>query len=193
MNYLGHIYFSNNDFELAYANLYGDFIKGRNLAHLPQKLQDGIRLHRSIDHYIDQHPAVKELKSILKVDLPKVNPIAIDLYFDHLLAKEWINYHPAPLENFLQDFYGFQPNYWDAYTDAFQSFIARMREVQWLSYYAEFFGLTKACEGVSSRLSFPNKLSSAPSVFSRFQSEITEGFHLFMLDGITTFLKKNNQ
>ncbi len=190
MNYLGHIYFSANDFELAYANLYGDFVKGRDFAHLPQKLQDGIRLHRAIDNYIDLHPAVKELKSILHVDLPKVNPIAIDLYFDHLLAKEWNNYHPAPIDNFLSDFYRYHPIYWDAYPNAFKSFVVRMRDVKWLSYYAEFYGLTKACEGVSSRLSFPNKLSIAPSVFLRFHSEITAGFHAFMPDGIATFLSR---
>jgi hypothetical protein len=63
-----------------------------------------------------------------------------------------------------------------------------MKEVKWMSYYAEFYGLTKASEGVSSRLSFPNKLNEAPGVFLRFQTEITNGFYAFMKDGIDEFL-----
>jgi acyl carrier protein phosphodiesterase len=190
VNYLGHIYFSGNDFELAYANLFGDFVKGRDFSRFPNKLQEGIRLHRSIDHYIDQHPTVKTLKSILQQDLPKVYSVAIDLYFDHLLALEWNTFYPIPLEDFLRDFYHYQPGYWKEYPPEFKHFIARMREVKWLSYYAEFYGLTKACEGVSLRLSFPNKLPEAPGVFLRYQTEITIAFHAFMADGIATFLSK---
>lgn len=190
MNYLGHIFFSGNDFELAYANLYGDFVKGRDLSHLSTKLQEGVRLHRRMDSYIDQHPAVKSLKSVLLHDLPKVYPIAIDLYFDHLLAKEWNHFHSLPLEDFLHKFYSFEPNYWKEYPNEFQGFIMRMKEVKWMSYYAEFYGLTKASEGVSSRLSFPNKLNEAPGVFLRFQTEITNGFHTFMKDGIDEFLSE---
>ncbi len=190
MNYLGHIYFSGNDFELAYANLFGDFVKGKDLSHLTEKLQEGVRLHRRIDSYIDQHPAVKSLKSILQQDLPKVYSIAIDLYFDHLLAKEWNDFHPVLLDDFLHNFYVFEPYYWEEYPTEFKGFVARMKQVKWMSYYAELYGLTKACEGVSSRLSFPNKLNDAPGVFLRFQTEITDGFHAYMTDGIATFLSE---
>ena len=61
MNYLGHLYFSKNDFELMYYNLFGDFVKGSDLSRFPIKIQEGIRLHREIDHYIDHHPYVRKL------------------------------------------------------------------------------------------------------------------------------------
>ena len=44
-----------------YANLHGDFVRGKDFSHLPEKLQEGIRLHRMIDDYIDHHPVVLEL------------------------------------------------------------------------------------------------------------------------------------
>lgn len=87
MNYLGHIYLSFGDHELATANLFGDFVKGKNLSHLPQEIQVGIRLHRAIDSFTDQHEAVKEILQLIRADLPKVAPIAIDLIFDHLLEN----------------------------------------------------------------------------------------------------------
>ena len=81
MNYLGHLFFSNNDLELMYANIYGDFIKGSKLSHHPKIIQKGVKLHRSIDSYIDNHPKVLNLKKTLTKDLPKISGIAIDLYF----------------------------------------------------------------------------------------------------------------
>ena len=56
MNFLGHLYFSNNNPELMYANLFGDFVKGKDLSMYSPQVQKGILLHRKIDDYIDNHP-----------------------------------------------------------------------------------------------------------------------------------------
>ena len=66
------------------ANLYGDFVKGKDLTNYSAIVQKGIHLNRSIDYFIDTHPAVTELRLSLYDKLPKVAGIAIDLYFDHL-------------------------------------------------------------------------------------------------------------
>ena len=47
-----------------YANIYGDFIKGSKLSHHPEIVQKGIKLHRTIDSFIDNHTKVLELKKI---------------------------------------------------------------------------------------------------------------------------------
>jgi acyl carrier protein phosphodiesterase len=58
MNFLGHLFFSNNELQLMHANLYGDFVKGKDLSQFDSTIQTGIRLHRKIDSYIDHHPDV---------------------------------------------------------------------------------------------------------------------------------------
>ena len=116
MNLLGHLYFSDNKQELMYANLFGDFVKGKNLSAFSTVVQSGIVLHRSIDSYIDQHTEVRKLMHILYPILPKVTGIAIDLYFDHCLAKNWKTYHNIPYEEFLEEFYAYQPENWQEYT-----------------------------------------------------------------------------
>lgn len=87
MNFLGHLYFSENDTELMLNNLYGDYVKGKNLDAYPLEIQRGILLHRAIDNFIDTNPGVKELFHHLYPSLPKIAGIAVDLYFDHILAK----------------------------------------------------------------------------------------------------------
>lgn len=191
MNYLGHLYFSANDTELMYANLYGDFVKGKILTHYSPIIQKGVRLHRAIDHYIDNHPAVLDLTRSLYNELPKISGVAVDLFFDHLLAKQWSTFHEEKLLIFLDRFYSSTPAVWNEYSANFQQMILKMRAFRWMDYYPSYQGLEKACEGVASRLSFSTKLSEAPTIFLKKEAEITACFHRYMEDAIQYFIEYN--
>jgi len=192
MNFLGHLYFSENNLELMYANLFGDNVKGRNLEHFPEIVQKGIKLHRSIDNYIDHHPKVLDLMHQLYPELPKVTGIAIDLFFDYLLATNWDNYHPKSYDRFLEEFYTYNPTHWDDYSFEFQEFITKMRTFKWMNYYTKFEGLEKSCEGVSHRLSFPNELKNAPIIYLKHEKIITNCFKEYMIEACTFFKKKES-
>ncbi len=187
MNFLGHLYFSNNDFALMQANLYGDFVKGKDLSNYPEKIQEGIRLHRRIDNFIDHHPAVIELLHILYGPLPKVAGIAVDLYFDHLLAKNWNVFHDKEYDLFVNDFYASIDFNNVSYSDQFYLMLTKMKEINWLHYYQFMEGLEKSSYGLSKRISFPNELANAPNVFVQFEKEITEVFHKYMIDAKAEF------
>lgn len=187
MNFLGHLYFSDNNPELMYANLYGDTVKGTVLENYPPIIQSGIFLHRSIDHYIDHHPKVVALMRELYSELPKVTGIAIDLFFDYLLASNWNKYHNENYDDFVNRFYAYQPVYWDAFSDDFKEFIGHLRSHRWISYYREFEGLRHACKGVSSRISFKNQLGEAPEVFIKNEKIIRSCFEEYMSEAIPHF------
>jgi acyl carrier protein phosphodiesterase len=187
MNFLGHLYFSGNDYELMYANLFGDSVKGKQFLSYPESIRKGILLHRRIDAFIDEHQLVKELKRFFYKDLPKVSPVAIDLFFDHLLARYWENYHDMPYALFLESFYTYSPIYWDFYPDEFRQFVQLMCERKWLNSYPLLFGLEKSCEGVSLRISFPNSLFKAPITFVKNEEIITTVFHTYMSDAKIEF------
>lgn len=193
MNYLGHLFFSNNDTELMSANLFGDFVKGSDLSGFRPKTQEGIRLHRAIDHFIDTHPAVLELLHELYPKLPKVAGIAVDLYFDHLLAKNWEKYHSKSLDIFLQTFYDAIDLSSDKYSPDFKNMIHHLVKVNWISYYPTLEGLDKACNGVSSRLSFPNELKHGLKVFLEFEEKISTVFDVFMKAAMDYFKIHNSK
>jgi acyl carrier protein phosphodiesterase len=195
MNFLGHLYFSNNDKDLMLANLFGDFVKGRNFNHFSSKIREGIILHRKIDTYIDQHKDVLELKLILYQDLPKVAGIAVDLFFDHLLARNWEKHHTEQYELFLNDFYQHNSDFETDLSTEFRHFIALFRDMKWLNHYPTSFGLEKSCEGVSKRISFPNKLAESPEVFYKQEKVIEEVFQNYMEDAKVHFsiLNTTNQ
>jgi len=114
--------------------------------------------------------------------LPKVTGIAIDLFFDHLLAKQWENYHTAPLPYFLSKFYDTSIQDDPNYTVEYKAFILKLKSYNWIALYPEFSALEKMSHGVSSRISFKNALEKAPEIFLQFESEIEKTFTLFMKD-----------
>lgn len=182
MNYLGHLYFSDNDHTLMLANLFGDFVKGKDLSAFHPEIQNGITLHRSIDNYIDSHPEVLRLLKILYPHLPKVSGIAVDLYFDHLLAKNWEQHHHQKLTDYLDHFYASIDSNIMGYTDEFQRMVEQLVRVNWISYYPRIDGLDKALNGVSSKISFPNELKNGLAVFLAHEREIVSVFEIFMED-----------
>lgn len=193
MNYLGHLFFSNDDTELMLANLFGDFVKGRDLSGYTLKTQQGITLHRAIDNYIDTHPAVLELLHVLYAQLPKVAGIAVDLYFDHLLAKNWNQFHPLPLDEFLERFYRSVDVERDTFSAPFKQMMSHLVKVNWISYYPTAEGLDKACHGVSSRISFPNELKHGLRVFREHEKKISSAFDAYMKDAMHYFNIHNSK
>lgn len=182
MNFLGHLYFSNNDHLLMYANLFGDFVKGSNLSVYADTVQKGIRLHRRIDNYIDHHPIVTELQHTLHRELPRISGIATDLFFDHLLARHWADYHPLSLEKFVGDFHNFQTDKSLFPSTEFWHVLKMMQEGSWLVNYQTSQGLQFACSGLSRRISFENNLDTAPLVFERHSERIELAFRTYMHD-----------
>jgi acyl carrier protein phosphodiesterase len=191
MNYLGHLFFSGDDKDLMICNLYGDHVKGQKYMSYPSKIREGILLHREIDHYIDNHPEVLALKKLLYSDLPKVSSIAVDLYFDHLLAKNWKKYHNEELSNFLNSFFQFSSKYESLMKDEFKEFLIHLRLNRWLDHYSSSYGLDKLCRGVSTKLSFQNKLIEAAKYFEFFEKEIEFAFDAFMFDACRHFNVSN--
>ena len=188
MNFLGHLYFSNNNLDLMVANLFGDFCKGKSYLNYPISTQQGVLLHRKIDFFIDNHPSVIAIRKKLHAPLPKVSGIAIDLYFDHLLAKHWHLFHEQTLVDFLDLFYKHTISINSTYPGEFLVFIEKLRESKWMNHYPTAFGFQKSCEGVSRRLSFENELKNAPTLILPYEADLFETFNIYMSDAKERFL-----
>lgn len=168
-------------------NLFGDFVRGSDLSHYPKDAQVGIRLHRAIDDFMDRHEKVLDVVHHLHKELPKIGAVAMDLYFDHLLAKRWNTYHNQSYGAYLKVFYesvDVSSNYFGL---AFQLFIQKLIRYDWMSYYPTLEGLDKACRGVSLRLSFPNELVNGKDVFVANEQLIADAFEVYMRDAIENF------
>lgn len=182
------------------ANLYGDFVKGKKFSHLPEVVKQGVILHREIDFFIDNHPEVIKLKQKLYKSLPKVSGIAIDLFFDHLLAKNWSDYSKINLSDFIEPFFKYSLNPHNLsfenpvfhYADEFIYLLQIMYEKEWIYQYQQIDGLKMASTGLSNRIPYPNELGKAVLVFTHLENEITQVFKGFMFDAQEKFLSNQH-
>jgi hypothetical protein len=105
MNYLAHAYLSFHQPQILVGNMISDFVKGKKQFDYPPTVQQGIRLHRNIDTFTDQHPATKKAKEFLK---PAVGPYSgafVDVVYDHFLARDKTHFSETGLQDFAKEVY----------------------------------------------------------------------------------------
>lgn len=169
------------------GNLIGDFVKGKQFNGIPKSLHEGIVLHRKIDYFIDHHAAVLQLQKNIQSDLPKVSGIAIDLIFDHLLAKNWKKFHQQLRNDFLSNFYNFTRNYNELLPFEIKQFLKNMLTHKFINQYDEIYFLERSGAHLSNKISFPNALEKTATVFNQKQNLFKEVFYQFMQDAIIEF------
>ena len=141
MNYLAHIYLSDNQPELQIGNFIADSVKGKNYTNYPEGIQKGILLHRKIDSFTDSHQIVKDCKRKF-TDYGHYPGVITDIVFDHFLAKNWSNYHQVPLSKFTADFYLLLQKNIEILPPRVQQFYPVMKKHNWLLKYETIAGIS---------------------------------------------------
>lgn len=152
MNWLAHIFLSDDHIEYQHGNLLADLLKGRSWRSAGTQFDAGLSMHRIIDSFTDGHPLVKRSKSRLG-DNGYLKGVVIDIAYDHLLARNWHRYAHPSLEAFIDDFHRNSNPALAAYPDVAQRFLARLIETGHLRDYASFAGVDKAFRRIECRLS----------------------------------------
>lgn len=141
MNYLAHIYLSNNQPELQIGNFIADSVKGRDYSSYPETIQKGILIHRKIDSFTDSHQIIKDCKRKFSA-YGHYSGVVTDIIFDHFLAKNWSNYHQVPLPQFTSDFYKLLENNMEVLPKRVQQFYPVMKKYNWLLKYQTVAGIS---------------------------------------------------
>jgi len=102
MNYLAHLYLSQDNGLSKAGNLMADFLKQADLSIQPEGILRGIENHRATDKFTDSHPAVTRLRTEFDPAFRRFVPIMLDVTFDHMLAKSWSDFHEMELAAFTQ-------------------------------------------------------------------------------------------
>ncbi len=104
MNFLAHLFLSGNNAEIMVGNFIGDFVRGKNFhEQYSPSIALGIELHREIDEFTDNHSVVLESKKRLRPKYRHYSPVIIDMFYDHVLAKNWSAHSTTPLDQYAQD------------------------------------------------------------------------------------------
>nr|WP_315481315.1 ACP phosphodiesterase [uncultured Undibacterium sp.] len=153
MNYLAHIYLARQSHDAMLGALLGDFFKMNGASQYPITIAQEIILHRKIDSYTDQHPLIQDARSLFAPNRRRYAGIALDIFYDHVLAKHWQHYSDLDLSVFIQEFYQALLARKNLFTETLAYAAPRMVAQDWLGSYMAFDGIDTAIQRVSTRLS----------------------------------------
>ncbi len=193
MNYLAHIYLSENDEKVAIGNFISDSIRGKNYLNYPKEIQVGILLHREIDTFTDAHPIVRKSTKRLHKNYGHYAGVIVDVFYDHFLAKNWCHYSSVPLDEFIQNFYTSLTNHKTVLPKRIQEFMPYMIESNWLLNYQYLDGIQMVLDGINRRTNYRSKMNLALTELQEFYAEFEAEFTLFFKELIKLTTLKHKE
>ena len=158
MNFLAHCLIGASssgtvpDPGLVAGGFLGDFIKGPVPSNMPVDLARGVRLHRRIDAFSNQHPDIRTSCARFPAPLRRIAPILVDIICDHLLAHDWDQFHGNPIESFTADAYRQVADHGEWLSDPAWRFLDYAREHDLFARYHDWSATMDAMRSITRRL-----------------------------------------
>jgi len=182
MNFLAHLYLSQNNTNILIGNFIADHIRGNNFLMFSKEIQQGIFLHREIDTFTDAHEIVRKSKRRLHKRYRHYNGVIIDILYDHFLAKNWTNYSAIPLDIYTQGIYNLFTKKATELPVKSQQFITYMIEYDILYNYQFEDGIERVLKGMNNRTKGKSQMDLAIEDLKELSPELENDFTLFFED-----------
>jgi acyl carrier protein phosphodiesterase len=176
LNYLAHLYLAGSEPQALIGSLLGDFAKGRIDDTFPPTIRQAIIQHREIDAFTDAHPIVSRSKQRLGPDLRRFAGILVDVYYDHLLARNWPCYAEIPLRSFVDRVYRVLRAHYADFPVPMQRSVSYMLATDLLISYSDLQGIRRALVGIAGRLRRANPVAEAITVLEHHDAGLAADF-----------------
>jgi acyl carrier protein phosphodiesterase len=182
MNYLAHAYFSFDNAAILTGNMISDYIKGKKQFDYPVAIQKGIKLHRAIDQYTDEHAATKAIKQIFSPTVRLYGGAFADIVYDHFLALDPNEKTASEWLDFTNITYHQLQEYQDWFPPTFARMFPYMQEQNWLYNYRFEWGMQNSFNGLQRRAAYLKNADEAFEVFLKNYNPIKQLSADFMPD-----------
>ena len=183
MNYLAHAFLSFNNIDLLVGNMISDYVKGKKQFDYPEEIQKGIKLHRAIDDFTDNHPSTFEIKKFFKPTYRLYAGAFADVTYDYFLANDPNQFAtPEELKNFTQKTYHLLLSRSDHFPEKFANMFPYMQQQDWLYNYRFNEGMQKSFGGLAKRATYIEETDTAYQIFLDNKSGIQHWYDIFMPD-----------
>jgi acyl carrier protein phosphodiesterase len=179
MNVLAHALLASPDAELMLGSLIGDFVRGRIDPALPPKVRAGIALHRAVDGYTDSHAEVVAARTLFAPPFRRYAGILLDVWFDHLLARQWTRFGEGALDDFSDRVRALLDANAELVPERMRAFAAYLGANDLPAAYRHTAMIGQALHGMSRRLSRANPLAEALPVLVDLHAPLQERFEAF--------------
>ena len=133
----------------------GDYIKGKAFHIYPDKIKEGILLHRYIDSFTDSNKNTIEAKQLFTPKYRKYSGIIIDIIYDHFLAGNWEQFSSIHLKDYIEDFHQLLYKYQEMMPSDVQEMFPRLIRNQRLYSYRKVEGIKDVFSTMAKYTSLP--------------------------------------
>lgn len=181
MNYLAHLYLARPDPEAMLGALLGDFVFGMTaLDHYSAVERREILIHRQVDRYTDEHPQVVAARRMFGEGRQRYAGIALDVYYDHCLARDWARHADTALDAFTAPFYRYLLSRVDELPERLRRIAPLIAAHDWLGSYRQRDSVDLAVTRIATRLSRNGeRLVECLDDLRRHEASIGAGFDAF--------------
>ena len=192
MNYLAHLFLSNESSEAMLGAMLGDFVKGADKNNYPPNVRRGIELHRQIDSFTDAHEIVLAAKRQFAPERRRFAGIALDIFYDHCLAKNWSQFSAIPLRTFTNNVYETLKIQHEFLPEKMQQMAPVMIAQDWLASYEKLEWIELTLQRMSRRLTRGAPLADGIIDLRTNYQEFEQSFFRLFPEMIARFQRSEN-
>jgi len=182
MNLLAHSLLAGDDDDVRFGSMIGDFVRGAIDPALPDGVRGGIALHRAVDAYTDAHAEVVAARALFEPPFRRYAGILLDVWFDHLLARDWSHHVDGSLDEFSREVRALLQRRAAQLPSRMHGFAAYLHRNDLPEAYRERAMIEDVLRGLSQRLSRNNPLAHALPVIDAHAAPIRRHFEAFFPD-----------
>jgi acyl carrier protein phosphodiesterase len=161
------------------GNFIADSVKGSEASGFSVGVQEGIRLHRFIDTYTDNHAVTLKTKERLRERYGKYSPVVADIFYDHFLAVHWEEYADLSLRAYADQSYKFLETHYGIFPERSKQFFNYMVKYDILFAYSKIEGIEKVMHGMSRRARFTSGMETSAEELVRGYEDYRSEFKAF--------------
>ena len=187
MNFLAHSYLTFTDEQIV-GQFLQDFIRNKDRFSFPEKIGEGITLHRAIDTFTDAHPEIHEAKKIFSPLVRLYAGAFVDVAFDYFLANSLPD---KILKEHSEKVYRVLRNYDEFLPPNFLRMLDSMEKDNWLYNYRSDLGIEFSMKNVRNKAKYLNKNLAVFDVFLNNKPQLQYHFDHFFPDLVAEAQKIN--
>ena len=154
MNHLAHLFLAPDSELHRVGSLLGDFARGLDSKTLPPAIHEGLRHHRAVDAFTDQHPDVLASKRLFSSQRRRFAGVALDILYDHYLLRNWHRFSSVAVDDFIDQVYAELLNHRKAMLEKMQTVTGQIVRYDWFRSYRDMDNIGFALDRVANRIRF---------------------------------------
>jgi acyl carrier protein phosphodiesterase len=179
MNFLFHMLLSGADDQILVGNFMGDFVKGPLADRFPERIRQGVTLHRMIDSFASRDDLFQCSRRRLDPLYGLYRGVLVDLFYDHFLVAEWDSWSEEPFGRYLARTRSIIEGQRAELPERLQKLVPIIFE-ELLPSYGEVSGIGDALERMSQRVIRPNPLAGGVVELLHHYEDLRIDFRGFM-------------